>query len=295
MEFPTVSIIFTNHNGGQNPIDCLKSINNLNYPKNKLETIIVDNHSTDSSTDKIKKQFPKVKLLIQKENLGFAKGINIAIKRSKGKYLFITNDDIIFTNDSLKLLILYAQKNKKPGIYGGKQIEYETKKFLAGGRSFSFLTGRQKFVKAHKYAVSCDQIDGCTMLISKDLIKKIGYFDEGFSPAYFEDLDLCLRAKKQGFPAIYISSAIFIHKYAQTISKLKKKEVYFIGFKNKLRLLVKHGTLPQLLIFIFTHYLITIPVRLFINREPILAPEVKAVIWNIKNLKGTLAARRGGQ
>ena len=292
MQFPTVSILFAIYNGGRNPIDCIKSIYKLNYPKNKLEIIVADNNSTDGSTEKIKKLFSKVTLLHQKKNLGFAKAINICIKKSKGEYLFVTNDDIIFTKDSLKTLVLYAQNNKFSAIYGGKQIVLKTKKFLAGGRSFSFLTGKQQFAKSPNKPVICDQVDGCAMLIPRNLIAKIGYFDEGFFPAYFEDLDFCLRAKNLSIPTIYIPKAVFIHKHAQTISKFPKSEVYFIGFKNKLRLLLKHSTPLQLLAFFLIHYLITVPARTIIKKEPILIPELRAIIWNITNLKKTLTARK---
>src|SRR4030042_4827442 len=103
MNYPMISIIFPNYNGGQNPLECLSSIEKLNYPKSKLETIIVDNHSTDESITKIKKQYLWVKIIELKKNLGFAGGINKGIKKANGTYLFITNDDILFEKNSLKI------------------------------------------------------------------------------------------------------------------------------------------------------------------------------------------------
>ncbi|KKS01448.1 hypothetical protein A2362_04240 [Candidatus Curtissbacteria bacterium RIFOXYB1_FULL_41_59] len=288
---PKVSIIFTNYNGGQNPLSCLSSIEKLNYPKSQLETIVVDNHSTDGSTKLIKKKFPKVKVLYQKKNLGFAKGINVGIRKAKGDHLFITNDDVTFEKNSLKTLIDFAQK-QNDCIIGGKQVHPQTKKFVAGGRKFSLLTGMQTGINARS-SVVCDQVDGCAMLIPRKLIKVLSLFDEGFYPVYGEDLDFCLRAKKAKIHVIYHPKAIFYHNPSQSVSKLPLADVYFYGFKNRLRLMLKHANPLQLAFFLIFHYLLIMPFRIITRKEPILKAEIKALIWNIKNLKKTLREKRG--
>ena len=148
-----------------------------------METIVVDNHSTYSSLKTIEQNFPSVKILKQKKNLGFAKAINLGIKKAKGDFIFITNDDIIFEKNSLKTLISYAQKHEIC-ILGGKQLHPQTKKFIAGGRRFSFLTGMHSTMKSASSPTICDQIDGCTMLIPKKLITTLGLFYERFYPVY---------------------------------------------------------------------------------------------------------------
>jgi len=286
-----ISIIFTNYNGGRNPINCLLSINKLNYPQKNLETIVVDNHSTDGSTQKIKKMFPKVKLLYQKRNLGFAQAINLAIKKAQGEYLFITNDDIVFEKNSLKILVEYAQNHPQTGAVGGKQLNPKIPKTEIGGRNFSLLTGKPSAVTSKK-PVECDAIDGCTMLIPKKVILKVGLFDSGFYPVLFEDLDFCFRVRKFGFSIIYHPKATFLHRYAQSIAKLPTNQLYYINFKNKLRFIIKHSNLLQLLCFITIHYLAIMPTRIIFYREPILKPELKAIFWNIKNLRKTFLARK---
>lgn len=289
--YPKITITFPIYNGGNQPLKCLSSIQKLNYPPKQIEVIVVDNASTDRSSSQIEKSYPKIHLIRNSKNFGFAKAINIGIKKAKGEYIFITNDDIIFEKNSLKILVSYAEKHKNC-ILGGKQLHPQTKKFITGGRRFNFLTGMQTTMKNVSTPINCDQVDGCAMLIPKKLFATLGLFDEEFYPVYGEDLDLCLRAKKNNIDIIYHPKAIFFHNPSQTVSKLPLHDVYYFGFKNKLRLMLKHASLFQLFFFFLFHYLLTMPIRIIINKEPIFLPELNALTWNFKNLKKTLAKRK---
>jgi len=273
-------------------MECLSSIKKLNYPQEKLQIVTVDNNTPDQFYKKIGTKFGKVITIRNSLNVGFPKSANMAIKKAPANYFFITNDDIVFEKNSLKTLIDFASNNLKVGICGGKQLNYQTKRFMVGGRYFNLFTGQQKDIKGRgKQPINCDQIDGCTMLIKKEVIDKIGLFDEGFSPIYGEDLDFCLRAKRAGFLVTYHPRAIFYHHHAFTMSRSPLPEVYFLGFRNRLRVLIKHASLLQILSFFIYHYLMVLPLRVIIKREPIIVPEVRALIWNIKNLKITLTAK----
>ena len=95
----------------------LNSIKNSTIPAKRI--IIVDNGSTDKSIEKIKK-IKKIKVFKNNKNLGFAKAVNQGIKKSSGKYLLITNNDVVFKKDYLSVLVEYLQKNPKTGMVGGK-------------------------------------------------------------------------------------------------------------------------------------------------------------------------------
>jgi len=292
--YPQVTFIVPTARGGQRPLECLRSIQKLNYPKKQIRIILIDNNTKDKIYKKVKKEFKGVTTIRNKSNDGFAKAVNQAIKKLPTDYFFVTNDDIIFEKESIKTLIDYVLDKPEVGICGGKQISPRTKRFLAGGRNFNFFLGWQKDLKMAKLPTVCDQVEGCTMLIAKKVVAKIGLFDEGFYPAYGEDLDYCLRTKKAGFDVVYNPKAIFYHHFAHTTSKLPLREVYYLGFKNRLRLLIKHANLFQILSFFLFHYLLVFPIRLVVRREPIMIPEARALIWNVKNLRETLAARTIG-
>jgi len=291
-KYPKITIIVPTVFGGEKPMECLASIKKLNYSQEKLQIVIVDNNTPDQSYKKINKKIPGIITIRNNTNIGFPKSVNQAIKKSSAPYYFVTNDDIVFEKNSLKTLIDFASNNPKIGICGGKQLNYQTKRFMAGGRYFNLFTGLQNDVGERKnHPINCDQVDGCTMLIKKEVIDNIGLFDEGFSPIYGEDLDYCLRAKRAGYLVTYHPRAIFYHHLAHTMSHSPLPQVYFLGFRNRLRVLIKHANLVQILSFFIYHYLFVLPVRVIIKREPIIVPEVRALIWNIKNLNMTLTAK----
>lgn len=290
-KLPTVSIIIPTLLGDNLLIKCIQSIKELNYPKNKIALTIVDNNSKKNFSKVFKKTFPGMKIIKNKSNLGFAKAVNQAIKKSPRDYFFITNDDIIFEKNSLLRLVNFTNARDKVGICGGKQLYAKNHKFLASGRNMNMYTGRQTDLKNEHKPTSANHIDGCTMLIKKTVIKSVGLFDNEFFPAYFEDIDFCFRAKKKGYQIFYVPQAIFYHHHAYTTSTFPLKEVYYIVFKNRLRFFIKHANLFQLISSIIFHYLLTMPIRIMFRGEPILIPEIKAIVWNIKNFKKTLSTR----
>src|SRR3990167_3109094 len=231
-QFKKNVIIIPTTLGGKRVIRCIKSVKKLAYPQEQIKIVVIDNKTPDKIYLKIRKDFPKVETIINKKNLGFSKAVNMGINSQKSDYYFITNDDIIFQKESLGTLVEFMERSPEVGICGGKQLLPKSGKFLAGGRNFNFFRGQQTNTKGGYRPVFCDQVDGCCMLISKKVILKIGLLDEGFFPAYGEDLDYCLRAKKAGFKIAYHPKAIFFHEHAATTSTLPISEIYYISFKN---------------------------------------------------------------
>src|SRR3989344_413266 len=290
--FKKIVIIIPTTLGGDRVIRCIKSIKELAYPQEQIKIVVIDNKTPDKIYLKIRKDFPKVKTIINKKNLGFSKAVNMGINSQKSDYYFITNDDIIFQKESLGTLVEFMERNPEVGICGGKQLLPNSGKFLAGGRNFSFFTGQQSNIKGKNQPIFCDQVDGCSMLISRSVVNKIGLFDEGFVLAYGEDLDYCIRAKKAGFKIAYHPKSIFFHEYAATTSSLPLEDIYYIGFKNKLRVIIKHANPLQLIVFILFHFLLVLPYRIIWRKEPIVIPEIKAVIWNLNNFRNVRRFRK---
>ena len=288
---PTVAIIFPNYNGADLSCKCLNAINNLSYPRDKVEIIVVDNGSTDGSIHKIKSQFPNVKLIKNSKNLGFAKAINQAVKTSNCKIIFVTNNDVIIDRNCLFQLTNYLQKHKNVGVVGPKVLLLKKGNIVDHtALKFNFTTGLfQKLITNHDQP--SDWIEGSGMCFKKDLFNKIGSFDEGFFFTY-EDLDFCLRAKKHGYQVICHPQAIITHHAGSTINRESMLYFkYFEGYKSKIRLILKHANVFQMISSLLLQFLIYAPYRKIILREKSTTPLIKATLWNVKNLKKTLKSR----
>lgn len=116
---PFTSIIIINYNGKHHLQDCLLSVFNINYPKKKYEVILVDNDSQDDSVAFIKKEYPQVKLIESKQNLGFAGGNNLGFSKARGEYIVLLNNDTIVDKNWLKELAKTAD-SKNVGIVSSK-------------------------------------------------------------------------------------------------------------------------------------------------------------------------------
>lgn len=289
-KLPTVSIIFPNFNGGKEPLDCLTSIQKLNYEKSKIETIVIDNNSQDGSDIKIKSEFPKVKLIKNSQNLGFAKAVNQGIKISKSNYVFVTNDDIVFEKNSLINLVNFAQQYSGASVIGGKIFyKYKPKKLASAGYKINIWTGAIKIAENPDLAKEPDWVQGCAILIPKLVFKKIGLFDTGFSHL-FEDVDFCFRARRAGFKIIYFPNAKFWHGESLTADKNKSAK-YLNWYKGKFRFIFKNLPIVNILSIVFIQTFLVIPYRAIVLKDGRLLPFIKGIIWNITNLSGTLKLR----
>lgn len=287
--YPSVSIIFPVYNGGDEPIECLDSVNKLNYPKKKMAVIVVDNGSIDNSTKQIAKKYPLVKIIKNQQNLGFAKAINQALKQASKDYVFITNDDIVFEKDSLKNLILYSQNNPQSGILGGLIYKKGTKgEISSAGNELNHLTGNIYSSPSPDKIKEPGWIQGCAMLVKRDVIKKIGLLDDKFTYS-FEDVDYCTRAKRAGFKIVYIPSAVFWHRVSATANR-NRKLTHYQWYQSKLRYALKN--LPTINVFsILLFQTLIIFYKTVASRDHRLIPYIKAVIWNLNNLPQTLKYR----
>lgn len=224
-----LSIIIVNYNVKhflKNLIDSIiKSVTNLSY-----EIIVVDNASNDDSVEEIRNSFPFVKLIANKENIGFGKANNQAMKIASGDYFVLINPDSIVKTDTFDILIKFFENHHDAGMIGCKVLNPDGSLQLACRRSFpgvwtSFtkVTGLSSlFPKSKLFAKynltyldeneinEVDAISGAFMMFRKEVYERIGGFDEDFF-MYGEDLDLCYRTQKAGYKIYYVPTTEIIH------------------------------------------------------------------------------------
>jgi len=220
---PLTSIIVPVYNGEKVISECIESLLNQDYPKNKYEIIIVDNNSKDKTSEIIKK-YP-VRYLLEDKIQGPSAARNAGAREAKGEILAFFDSDQIADKSWLKNL-LQGWEDKKFGAFGGKNIAFVSKNNLIGDYWNQEENSKQEVVsKDNPYL----KIGTGNAAYRKDVFKKLEGFDNTFLS--LEDFDICIRMQKQLHLAVkYNYDAVMYHKERLTIKSLLKREFcYGIG------------------------------------------------------------------
>jgi GT2 family glycosyltransferase len=230
-----ISIIHYNNNDATTA--CLKSLCNLDLQDLHITTFVIDNGSTDAYILP-KHVLPRTHLIRNENNTGFSGGQNIGIRQalaSDADYILVLNNDTIVDALFIKALIACANKHSdagiiSPKIYYAPGSEYHISRYskmelghvlwYAGGWiDWRNISGKHRGVDE----VDLGQFDkseqisfatGCCMLIKKEILEKIGLFDERYF-LYYEDADFCERVKNAGFTLWYEPKSVIWHKNAE--------------------------------------------------------------------------------
>ena len=293
MTYLPVSVVILNWNGGDYLIRCVRSVLETDYPKNLLEVIVVDNGSTDGSARSVKKACPQVKLIENKENLGFCVGNNIGIRSATGNLIILLNNDTVVDKGWIKE-ILKRTSSPEVGIVGCRLYFLGTKIIQTLGFRMKFL-GYWESIGAGQMdygqfdvVVDVDYVSGAALAIKREVIEKIGLLDPEFY-AYAEDLDLCYRARKAG-DRVVISNAIVYHHGSASWDRLPLKKAY-LNNRNRLFFIMKHYSPKTLLRYVFEYPIRSFKVDLcrFIREETVLQ-RVTARSKNMKREKTSTVA-----
>ena len=232
------AIIILNYNGFPYILDCLCSLHQSLITNHQSPTIVVDNNSTDKSVKKIKKEFPKIKIIKNKKNLGFAGGNNVGIRwASENNFdnIMLLNPDTIVEKNFLKPLLQLIGLDKKIGIVSPVLKGKEGKKTIfALGAKFNPILGRTEHIHLKRAPLSAarqEMVSGCAMLIKKEVFEKIGLLDKKFF-LYFEDSDFCLRARKAGFKIYVEPKSVILHKASLSLGGLSLKKIRYVLWSN---------------------------------------------------------------
>jgi len=239
-KYPLVSIIIVNYNGKKFLKECFESLFNSEYPKSKLEVIMVDNCSTDDSISMVKKYFPKVKIIENNEN-NYCKANNLGIKNSQGEYVGFINNDVEVNKDWLIELIKALTGRKQIAGGMGKVLfkngliqstgHYELPDFYWSDKGL-----REKDKGQFDKTEILKTVPNIACLYKKEIFDIVGMFDEDFG-MYLEDLDLGIRCRKYNLSFLYVPTAFCYHSFHGTA-----KEEFIISRteRNRLFIIAKH-------------------------------------------------------
>jgi len=268
---PFINILILNWNGQKVLLDCVQSILQSDYKKYCIT--IIDNGSIDSSLESITALNSDIINFIKiNQNVGYAKAYNYAFEKiinNKDDFYFILNNDTVIESNTLSQLILALNKYGDNNIYGPKIINFFDRTIWYAGGTLNPYTfsanniGINKIDSITEYKIGkTDFVSGCALFIKKDILNKIGGFNKIYR-FYYEDVDLCLKARSLNVNSFFVNNSVVKHKishsmggrysilkfYLKTVSKIKFIFSNNSFFKSILYLLINILLLPFLLFY----------------------------------------------
>jgi GT2 family glycosyltransferase len=205
--------VILNWNGGEDTLRALDSLTGI-------ETICVDNGSTDGSDLEIERRFPDVEIMRLHENRGFAGGSNAGLTEAQKRgadWALLLNNDAIAEPGLAAALERAAVARPDAGILACKVLFEDGQTVMYAGASFNAWLGysgrRVGFGRPDRFHELRDvrRADGAAMAVSSALLERVGLFDADLF-AYVEDVDLSLRARAHGFAIVFVPDAVVRHK-----------------------------------------------------------------------------------
>ena len=233
-----VSIIIVSFNTSELIVRCLASLGEAKTVNDRWEIIVVDNGSTDGSIKKISNfQIPNcnVKVIQNKQNLGFAKANNIGIKKSQGRYILLLNSDTEVSKGVIQSMLAFMDRHTEAGAATCKLVLPDGRMDPACHRGFPtpwaaltyfmgferLLPGSGIFAQYHmgykdiSTAHEVDAISGAFFMVRKAVIDEVGLLDEDFF-MYGEDLDWTYRIKQKGWKILFNPEVSVLHRKKQS-------------------------------------------------------------------------------
>lgn len=255
-EAPKVFIILVNWNGWEDTVECLHSLEELDY--SNYSTIVVDNGSGDSSVEEISRRFSEITLIESDENRGFAGGNNLGIEQALNEgtdYVWLLNNDTVVDPEALSHLVQRMEEDADIGICGSKLIYYhqrDTIQALGGGSFNKFLGSIQNIglnrsidyiPKRGEVESKLDYVAGASMLVSRSFLNDVGFLSDDYF-LYYEEIDWAVRGS-EAYQLGFAPHSIVYHKEGastggnqlQQADRSRKSDYYQL--KNRLKFTYK--------------------------------------------------------
>jgi len=218
MDEPLVSIVVPTYNRREKLARLMRSILENDYPKDKLEIIVIDDASSDGTYENIKRLFPQVKIIRNDEEALLAESRNIGIRASRGKYIFVIDDDNVVDKNAIKELVKFMEKHPEVGVAG--PIMYflnDPTRIWCAGVKRSYWTTITKLVgfntRDHgqlKEPYESEDFPNA-FIVRREVFGKVGLFNSKIFPIHYDEADFCQRVKKARYKVMVVPTAKVWH------------------------------------------------------------------------------------
>jgi len=257
--YPLISIVIPTHNRKQKLIRLINSILESDYPKDKLEIIVVDDASTDGTYEEIKKMFPQVKIIRNEKRKFVAASRNIGFKNSKGEFIFFIDDDNVIDKKCILELVKTMLSLKNVGLAAPIMYYLEKPEMIwCAGVKRNMVTGKTAFLGNNQidngqflYISESDDFPNAFIVRRKIMEIENIVFDDVNFPFIYEESDFCYRIKRKGWKIVLVPSAKIWHDVPirEHIIETTEIKAYFLG-RNRILFLKKYAKPYEFLIFI---------------------------------------------
>ena len=291
-----VSAIVVSYNNSRDIVACLASLKASSLGPDRI--IVVDNHSQDGTPDMVRSRFPDVIVLDYWDNRGFAEGNNRAFRVGTGDYYFLLNPDASVAVEALPCLIRALEGRPDAAIAIPKVLLAQEPNIVnSSGLSMNELGwawdrgylewDRGQYDRAGLLIAG----SGCAMLLRSSLVADVGEFDSTYF-MYYEDLDLCLRARLRGYEVLYVPEAIVKHSMKVSGRPVLYNE--YLDHRNRLRTTLKVWSarrLARVLPRAIAFDVMSIVGLVMGGRFHAAVLRLRAWAWNVAHLVSTLRQR----
>jgi GT2 family glycosyltransferase len=245
-ELPSVAVVIPSWNGKVHLPDCLNSLRAVDYPRDRLEVVVVDNGSTDGSLDLLAAHFPWTRVVPRSENLGFAAACNAGAAETTAECVAFLNNDMRVDPLWIRELVACYEPGAGYVCVGGVILDWEGERidFANGWVNFHGHAGQDHFHVPVIKGVVKENRDlpfacGGSLLIGREIFLELGGFDPAYF-AFFEDVDLGWRLWLTGHKVRLAAKARSFHRHHGTSSAIPTHQRNFLYERNALMTLIKN-------------------------------------------------------
>ena len=240
-----VSVILVNFHGADDTIVCLQAFDDVDWPGDKLELIVVDNDSGDGQAERIAEECPSVRVIQSGGNLGFAGGCNLGVDHAQGQYVAFLNNDARPGRLWISAAVEAMESDPSIGAVASKVLDWDGQKvdYVDGSLAWFGMGYKREAERPDdgSYEVARDVLfgTGAAFFIRAEDYREVGGFDERFF-MFYEDVDLGWRLNLLGRRVRYVPESVAYHKHHVTMRRFGNYRETYLLERNALLAMVKN-------------------------------------------------------